>query len=129
MKKSLLFVTSLALVALVSMPSIAQQTRLSLPSVRPHIPSEQTPVRGNSVNDAASAVYRSFHSTPLSPMVVVQGADVLPVTGVWEQQSNGRALHNIQVDPSDPNKIHAVITGTTDNEFSTDKSWPNRRCF
>ncbi len=46
----------------------------------------------------------------LSNGVSIVGADSMPVWGHFQQQqSDGRGLHNIQVDPSNPLNVHAVI--------------------
>ena len=68
-------------------------------------------------------------SDPIMPAsIYIPGTDSLPVVGAWAEQSNARALHNIQVDPSDPNKIHAVITGMTDVS-GNDINSVSRRAF
>src|SRR5205823_3152395 len=64
---------------------------------------------------------------PLPLSVSIPG-DVIPVQGTWPQQSNSRGLHNLQVDPSNSNNIHAVITATTDLTGSNTLV-PSRRCF
>jgi hypothetical protein len=51
----------------------------------------------------------SFPKSPLSALVSVPGATDMGVTGKWHDQTNGGPMHRIQVDPSDPNKVHAVI--------------------
>ncbi len=60
----------------------------------------------------------------LSNGVSIVGADSLPIWGHFQQQqSDGRALHNIQVDPSNPLNVHAVVmeetsTNPSDTFFS-----------
>ncbi len=58
-------------------------------------------------------------------------ADVtLPISTIWENQSNGRSLHNIQVDPDHPNNVHVVLMGTTGNAVTdTANAYPTRRCM
>ncbi len=66
---------------------------------------------------------------PIIPAsIYIPGTDSMPVVGAWAEQSNARALHNIQVDPTDPNKIHAVITGMTDVS-GNDINSVSRRAF
>src|SRR5688572_22662691 len=50
-----------------------------------------------------------FPSSGLSELVSVAGAVDMGVTGKWHDQSNGGPLHRIQVDPANPNNVHAVI--------------------
>lgn len=70
-------------------------------------------------------------SEPLSALVVPQGADPLGISTHYYVQSNGRALHNICIDPDDANKIHAVIMATTDNSNadSIKGEYPSRRAL
>ena len=68
-------------------------------------------------------------NNPLPASVLLpSGVDSMPIQGTWDFQSNSRALHNVQVDPSNPNNIHAVITGLTDNS-GKDVGSDTRRCF
>src|SRR5207248_408449 len=75
-----------------------------------------------------SMEYR-LSDNPLPATITVPGVDMIPVTSSFPWQSNGRALHNIQVDPSDPNTIHAVLTGTQILTAADTANLTSRRCF
>ncbi|HEY3875502.1 MAG TPA: T9SS type A sorting domain-containing protein [Candidatus Kapabacteria bacterium] len=62
------------------------------------------------------------------PQSITLPGSPLPVQGTWPQQSNSRALHNIQIDPSNPLNVHAVITALTNNTGS-DVGSATRRIF
>jgi hypothetical protein len=80
-------------------------------------------------NPYGSPATRIISNNPLPESVILPpGTDSIPVASMWSEQSNSRALHNIQVDPSDPNKIHAVITGMT-NVSGNDVGSLTRRVF
>ncbi|MEI8135377.1 MAG: T9SS type A sorting domain-containing protein [bacterium] len=51
----------------------------------------------------------SFPSSPLSSLVSLPGAYFTGVAGKYHSQTARGGLHNIQVDPTDPMKVHAVI--------------------
>src|SRR5437868_10984284 len=60
---------------------------------------------------SVSPVYRSMHSDASPLDITVSGVDPIPLSGTWAYQSNySRPLHNMQVHPSNPNYIHAVLT-------------------
>src|SRR5438128_7601753 len=62
----------------------------------------------------------NFPNAPLSPMISVPGATPLGISGKWYTQGV-HGLHNIQVDPDNPNNIHAVVMtalNVTDNDTS-----------
>jgi hypothetical protein len=88
----------------------------------PPVPSEH-PVAGGSV-------VSGIPSSPLSALVAVpSGLDSLPVSGSFQFQSDGRPLHNIQIDPDHPNQIHAVITDALDPSAADTALLLTRRCF
>jgi hypothetical protein len=104
----------LLLIFLLSLPSFSQaQTSLQSAPIRSSMkrgfPSE-TPGSGS------NAPVSSHFFKPLSASVLLpSGVDSLPINSTWSFQSNGRALHSMQIDPSNPSNIHAVITAMTDN--------------
>jgi len=57
------------------------------------------------------------------------GVDSLPLVGSFAFQSDGRPLHNIQIDPSNPLNIHAVITDATDPSAKDTALLLTRRCL
>ncbi len=66
---------------------------------------------------------------PLSSAVSIPGADSLPISGHLQQpQTDGRALHNIQVDPSNPLYVHAVITELS-SDWVHDTNLLSRRVY
>ena len=82
--------------------------------------------RSVSSNPVASGI----PSSPLSALVAVpSGLDSLPVSGSFQFQSDGRPLHNIQIDPDHPNQIHAVITDALDPSAADTALLLTRRCF
>lgn len=86
------------------------------------VPSER-PANGNVVSS-------SVPSFPLSPSIAFPaGIDTLPVVGSFAFQSDGRPLHNIQIDPSNPMNIHAIITDPTDPSAADTAQLLTRRCF
>ncbi len=107
MKKISLFLAIFSIALLPSLSSHAQQSSLRSST-------RATTVSGDrlSTRYAPSRARVSTRSEfqPLSTEVAVAGADSLPITGHLEQtQSDGRGLHNIQVDPSNSQNVHAVI--------------------
>jgi len=67
---------------------------------------------------------------PLNPSVAMPaGLDSLPVQGSFAFQSDGRPLHNIQIDPSNPKNIHVVITDATDPSAKDTAQLLTRRCY
>lgn len=127
MKKSVSLVIAVALVAVLSAASVAQLARTNMHSSRPWAVEA---AKNASQNRTTAIVAPRFHPNPLSPTIALpSGQDQIPVSGWWTQQSNGRALHNIQVDPSDPNKIHVVITGNTTFDVSDTTDAASRVCY
>jgi hypothetical protein len=65
--------------------------------------------------------------------VTVSGAKSTGITGKWYIQTQGQALHNIQVDPSNPNNIHACAMMATDLTLPDDtleaSFYPSRRVY
>ncbi len=69
-----------------------------------------------------------------APYAVPQGHDVegsifTGVAGTYDRQTNGGPLHNFQIDPSNPQRIHAAIMSTTANTpaDSVGFAYPSRR--
>jgi hypothetical protein len=126
MKKYLLQFSLLIIIGLMASPAWSQQSRTfyrgSGVPVKPHsFPREQGTPAMVSVNQSPIA----GNSLPLS---ITLPGNVLSIQGTWPQQSNTRGLHNIQVDPSNPSNIHAVITANAD--LTGDNSdLPDRRCY
>ncbi|GEM_PF-2301004 len=128
-----LFAVSLAIVS-----SASAQSGASLRGPSPNLGTLRFPNESGSVafKQAAQHNYQNlnaFHPSPLSPMISLPGTTLLPVTGTFPFQSNGKSLHNIQVDPSNTNNIHAVIVSALDpsdaDTGSTAGAVPSRRCF
>jgi hypothetical protein len=73
--------------------------------------------------------HSSFPLDPLSSLVAVPNASSMGINGLFDLQTNGRGLHNIQIDPSDPNKIHCCVmtTTTTDPSDTNGSAYPSRR--
>jgi hypothetical protein len=127
MKKSVSLIVALALVAVSSAASVAQFAKTTSNTAH-RWATEASNVRTHAGSTAAIA--RKFPSNPLSPMISLpSGQDMLPMNGWWTQQSNGRALHNIQVDPSNPSKIHVVVTGNTSFDVNDTASAGSRVCY
>ena len=76
-----------------------------------------------------SPASNGFHFSPLSSSISLPGVSLLSFTGTLQAQADAKALHNIQVDPSNPNKIHAVIMSTTDPSENDTATLYTRRCF
>lgn len=53
-------------------------------------------------------------SDPLPPLVSVPGATWVGIKGYYDLQTNRSGLHNIQVDPENPNNIHAAVMSAFD---------------
>ncbi|HWF43646.1 MAG TPA: hypothetical protein VG537_03290, partial [Candidatus Kapabacteria bacterium] len=127
MKKYLLQFSLLVIIGLVASPAWSQQSKTlyrgaaGVP-VKPHsFPREQgTPAMASPDQNPLVS-----NSLPLS--ITIPG-NPLPFQGTWPQQSNSRGLHNIQVDPSNPNNIHAVITANADLS-GKNTAVPDRRCY
>ncbi len=98
----------------VLLPSLSQaQHSMNTLALRNTI-QHSTPNERGGLSAPSTMGTHHFINLPES-VLLPSGIDSMPIAGTWPQQSNSRALHNIQVDPTDPNKIHAVITGMTDN--------------
>lgn len=67
-------------------------------ALRKALPSERATGNAN--------IKRSVPTSPLSAQVNVAGATNVGITGKWYTQTQSGGLHNIQVDPSNPNNIH-----------------------
>jgi hypothetical protein len=79
---------------------------------------DRVPMQAKNYSDmpgSSSVVDKTFPSDPMSPLVSAPGANPIGVTSHYYIQTNGRALHNIQVDPDVPNQVHAVVMATSDN--------------
>src|SRR5438270_7588105 len=124
MKKSLFGLLSLILIAQTASFAVAQTSRTAI--ANRHF---QQTIPIESSHSATPATEYRLTPNPLPATISVPGVDMIPVTSSFPWQSNGRALHNIQVDPSDPNTIHAVLTGTTDLTVADRANLTTRRCF
>lgn len=128
-----LFTTTLAVGLLVIAGTSYSQSRTSK-----NFPSVATPMkygnsgvmpeyRGSLTNEPTAS---AFPSSPLSSLVSIPGASSLGISGKWYTQGI-RGLHNIQVDPDQPNNIHAVIM-TAPNVTLNDtigSKFPTRNVF
>src|SRR5947207_6440756 len=85
--------------------------------------SAQVKKYGNASQASSSATSRHFetgnaslqadakNSIPfehLSPQIVVNGADPLPISSRYDIGSNGKSMHNLVTDPDDPQKLHFI---------------------
>ena len=53
--------------------------------------------------------FSSFPTSPLSSLISIPGATPIGIKGKYHSQTIHGGLHNIQVDPDDPLKIHAIV--------------------
>jgi hypothetical protein len=75
-------------------------------------------------------VISGIPTSPLSPLIALPpNVDSLPVSGTFPFQSDGRPIHNIQIDPSNPMVMHAVITDAVNPGVSDTSLLLTRRCF
>lgn len=75
----------------------------------------------------------TFPSSPLSATISVPGATPIGLIGSWHTQGT-RGLHNIQVDPSNPKNIHAVVMTALNVDVANDTVNPSpffsqRNCY
>jgi 3D (Asp-Asp-Asp) domain-containing protein len=78
----------------------------------------RAPIQQKNLTDMPMPVKKgsaTFPADPLSALVAAPGADYIGIRSHYYLQTNGRGLHNIQVDPDAPNQIHAVIMATSSN--------------
>jgi hypothetical protein len=70
-----------------------------------------------------------FPDSHLSPQIVVPGADMLPISSHYDVGTNSRSMHNLIVDPDDPQKLHFMAMETTSNSPSdtVGGKYPSRR--
>jgi hypothetical protein len=81
-------------------------------------------------NGATRQITQGPSAAPFT--IDVPGANQLSLRNWYPTHTNGRALHNIQVDPSNPRRVHAVIMGDpapAEDDTSADASWPGRRVY
>ena len=92
-------------------------------STKSQIPSEY------SSSSQSAGVSSSVPMDPLSALVSVPNASWTSIAGLFDLQSNGRGLHNIQVDPDNPNHIHvcAMTTTSVDPTDTNGSAYPSRR--
>lgn len=105
---------ALFIVAIVFAYSIHAKT----PSNKKVDPRDRVPMQAKNYSDmsrSSSAVNQNFPSDPMSALVSAQGANFIGVRTHYYVQTNGRALHNVQVDPDAPNNVHAAIMATSSN--------------
>lgn len=100
-------------------PTVARHEAPASAAHRPAQPSERT---SPFLNDNFQGA-----STPLSHEI--PGAVYTGVAGTYDRQTNGGPLHNFQIDPSNPNNIHAVIMTTIANTAADTVGfgYPSRR--
>jgi len=90
------------------------------------------PISESSSSASATGVTQnsSFPGDPLSTLVTVPGSTPVGISGKWHTQGY-HALHNIQVDPSNPMNIHAIVMSafgvTTDT--SVTNFFPTRNVY
>ena len=127
MKKYLLHLFILAGIGVIALPIEAQHSSSVASKISCKIPSHVIPNERSAVS--SQSVYAALHSNPFPQSITVPGTDMMPVAGTFTFQSNGRSLHNVQIDPSNPLKMHAVITGTIDQTDADTSQYATRRCF
>jgi len=69
---------------------------------------------------------------PMPDAISIQGANPIGIPTKYQQQTNHGGLHNVQVDPSNPLKVHAVIMevpNVTAADTTTAANYPNRNCY
>jgi len=85
-----------------------------------------------SIHLATDEQSSSLPFNPLSSLISIPGAYDLGLLTKWHLATNGGPLHNIQIDPSNPLKIHACIMGAenvTPAQTVTANYYPTRRVY
>lgn len=113
----------------------AYATHAKTPSMKFLDPKSRVPAQTKNLSDIPSAaptdINKTFPSDPLSALVAAPGANFIGVRSHYYLQTNGRALHNIQVDPDMPNQVHAIIMATSSNsdDDSVGGDYNSRRVY
>ncbi len=129
MKKSTVFCLFTFFIALSFLSNADAQTSLTVRgSIGP-----MKAMTSHPIGHEGWAGARHESKVPLAPLdgsvALPAGVDSLPVVGSFAFQSDGRPLHNIQIDPSNPMNIHVVITDATDPSAADTAQLLTRRCF
>ncbi len=76
--------------------------------------------------------FGNFPNSPLSSLISIPGAVPVGISGKYHTQTAHGGLHNIQVDPSDPMKIHVVIMTALNvkiTDTTTASNFPQRNIY
>lgn len=124
----------LAAVTGAALPSVqAQTTTLSKAKVNPRAaqaqPSSQTQRPASSTEHTTPFLNPSYAPAAQPQAHDVAGAVFTGVAGTYDRQTNGGPLHNFQIDPSNPQRIHAAIMTTISNlpADTAGFAYPSRR--
>lgn len=121
------FTACIILVSFIASFSFAQQQK----SLNPNGFNQAAPALPQGDFGAPSKASKSnnFPSAPLSSLASVTGANPLPISTKWENNTNGRSLHTLVRDPDDALKLHFVAMIAKDNSPNdTDGAkYPSRR--
>ena len=132
MKKYLLRFLIFTGIGVIAAPIMAQHTPSSALKVSRRMLSTNIPNEQGSVTSGRN-VYAGMHSNPLPTSITPPpGTDMLPISGTFPFQSNARPLHNFQIDPSNPLKMHALIMATidqTDADTGTNQLFTRRMFY
>ncbi|HEY6171661.1 MAG TPA: hypothetical protein VIX80_05320, partial [Candidatus Kapabacteria bacterium] len=126
MKRYILLSLCIALSAGFSFAQMRVNTSLNLKADSFTLPND------NVASSRIATPNSSVPIDPITPVISIAGAYDIGLASKWHLASNGGPLHNIQVDPSDPQKIHVCIMGaqnTTEDDTTTANFFPNRRVF
>ncbi len=126
MRTRLLTIVGLCLIFCVSSLNAQSRTTAGAPAFASKAASEST-------SNAESRLEEFFNgkSNRLPASVVIPNSTFVGVSTKYHTQTNRGALHNIQVDPSNPSNIHAVIMAApnvTDAD-TVGGSYPSRNIF
>lgn len=69
---------------------------------------------------------------PIPAAIAIPGTDTIGIGTKYQVQANHGGLHNIQVDPSNPLNIHAVVMAVpnvTAKDTTAASDYPNRNCY
>jgi hypothetical protein len=83
-------------------------------------------------NSSQQLNYSSFPTSPLSALVSVPGAVDIGISGKYHTQTGRGGLHNIQVDPDNPQKIHVVVMtalNVKNSDTTTANNYPQRNIY
>ncbi|MEP7235565.1 MAG: sialidase family protein, partial [Ignavibacteriota bacterium] len=93
-----------------------------------NVASKRSPAEAQ-VHTIEPQIFKGVPNSPLSTLVSLPGANVLPISSKWDAATNGRSSHTVVRDPDDAKKLHFVTMVAADNTANdTDASaFPSRR--